>query len=226
MPKRRQPLADAELEEIKINGNTATAVFEGTFLGPQKSKSPITFEKTDGAWKINHVGTYGASETQTAGPRQNPRMLKPTEKARAKQPASIYRAASEGDLARLRELLRQGADVNAQQPNLGGTALHNAAEAGHAQIIRELLKHKADVEARDSRGFTPLMRAAERGKADAVKTLLDAGADIDAKPSVGELTAICLAVMAKDRETTQLLVDRVRGSPAIWPTPCANWPLE
>ncbi|NOY41481.1 MAG: hypothetical protein GXP26_06555 [Planctomycetes bacterium] len=122
--------------------------------------------------------------------------------------AAIHRAARDGKLAALQVLLAQGTDVNLQQRNLRGTALHYAAEAGNADIIRELLKHKAETEARDTRGYTPLMRAAKKGSAEVVKLLLEAGANINAKPEVGEWSALCLAIHGKHQETVQLLVDR------------------
>ena len=73
-------------------------------------------------------------------------------------------------LDRLRELLAQGAEVNAKA-NSGVTALMAASENGHLDVVRELLAQGADVHAKTNKGATAL-RAAARNKHDKVRDLL------------------------------------------------------
>jgi hypothetical protein len=64
-------------------------------------------------------------------------------------------AARNGDTARVRELLRKGANANAKDRG-GWTPLHWAAFWGHVDVARLLLEHGADPSIRDKHGRTPL----------------------------------------------------------------------
>src|ERR1043165_914737 len=68
----------------------------------------------------------------------------------------VAEAASRGDVAAVRKLIAQGADVNAPQGD-GMTALHWAADRGDAALAEVLIKAKADVKATTRIGnYTPL----------------------------------------------------------------------
>ena len=54
----------------------------------------------------------------------------------------LMRAAHRGQVLRVAQLLREGADVNARNGN-GGTALMYAALGGHAEVIDVLLREGA-----------------------------------------------------------------------------------
>lgn len=65
----------------------------------------------------------------------------------------------EGGLSALQECLRLGADVNAQSPDDGSTALHIAAHAKGeflTEALRVLIEHGADKELRDNLGRRPV----------------------------------------------------------------------
>jgi hypothetical protein len=64
-------------------------------------------------------------------------------------------AAREGDAARVKELLRKGANANARDKS-GWTPLHWAASYGRVDVARLLLEHGADPGIRDKDGRTPL----------------------------------------------------------------------
>lgn len=90
--------------------------------------------------------------------------------------APIHNAARTGNLNRVRELLNQGAPVNARNEH-GWTPLHYAANTGRLSIVQELLKHGAHVNPRTISGFTPLHWAAHTGRPQVVHALLKAGAN-------------------------------------------------
>ena len=60
----------------------------------------------------------------------------------------IY-ASKKGDLAKVKKLLLEGADVHEVDKH-GGTALHDAARAEHGAIVSCLIEAKADILGRDS----------------------------------------------------------------------------
>jgi hypothetical protein len=82
-----------------------------------------------------------------------------------------------GDLARLRWLLKRGANVNVED-TLGKTALYYACENGHFEIVRELLKyfHKSKrAEQLNMVKFPPLHAAIKNKHMDVMTELLEAG---------------------------------------------------
>ena len=93
------------------------------------------------------------------------------------RPGEIVQAAiSRGDLARVRDLLRNGASAT-ERGRHDTTALHWAAAANEAAIVRELLDHGADPNARAADGCSALHYAAREDAAEAVNALLAGGAD-------------------------------------------------
>ena len=99
--------------------------------------------------------------------------------------APVADAAQRGDSEAVRQLLRQGADVNAAQGD-GMTALHWVAEGGDQELAETLLFAGASLEARTRNGnYTPLHLAARAAQGPMVVALLDAGADPNAMTSLG-----------------------------------------
>jgi ankyrin repeat protein len=115
-------------------------------------------------------------------------------------------AAMTGDRDALKQLLKQGADVNAVQGD-GVTALHWAATRGDADMASMLLVAGANHRAATRfGGYQPLHVAAERGYAAVVRTLVKAGADANATTLQGT-TPLMLAAQAGDTDTLSALLD-------------------
>lgn len=96
----------------------------------------------------------------------------------------FVRAAGEGDLGSLEELLAAGADVNAAA-DYGETALIAAAAKGHTRVVQWLLEAGARPDARRGDGFNALISAVIFGHEGAVRALLAHGADVLAKDGTG-----------------------------------------
>ena len=78
---------------------------------------------------------------------------------------NIHTAAFDGDLAKVKQLVAGGVDIN-HRDKKKVTPLHMAAyqgKRGHIEMAKWLLANGADVTARDYDGKTPLDVASERG---------------------------------------------------------------
>lgn len=115
-------------------------------------------------------------------------------------------AARAGDLEVVRQLLRDGADVNAAQGD-GMSALHWAAERGDAAMIGVLVTAGAELQAATRIGeYTPLHLAARNGHPEAVQALVDAGADVMARTDPSGSTPLHLAALSGIRGVIDALV--------------------
>jgi len=94
----------------------------------------------------------------------------------------LLKASKFGYIEKVKELLKEGANVNTKDWWNGYTPLHYAADKGHAEIVKLLIEHGANVNVIDWWfGWTPLHKAACNGHIEVVKLLIDNGADINAK---------------------------------------------
>ena len=119
----------------------------------------------------------------------------------------FFTAIENGDISKVRELLKNGTDVNSTNAE-GWSALHLAVKVNNPAIVKELLSNKkinmnptlpVDSVFTDSDtkwyadGQTPLLLAAYYGYSDIVTMLLSYGADILAKDSIDDAMAIHIA---------------------------------
>ncbi len=115
-------------------------------------------------------------------------------------------AAERGDLATIRELLRQGADVNTAQSD-GMTALHWAATRNDAELARTLLYAGATVRATTRLGgYAPLHLASRGGHASVARLILEAGSDPNLFTTTGA-TALHFAADADAADLVRTLVE-------------------
>ena len=134
----------------------------------------------------------------------------------------IADAAMKGDIATVRALLAQKADVNAQQPD-GATAIQWAAYQNNAALADVLIKAGADVKKPNNDGATPLFLASINGNAPMIEKLLQAGADPNERQPNGE-TPLMLAARNGNPAAIKVLIDhkadvnakeKLRGTTAI-----------
>ena len=100
-------------------------------------------------------------------------------------------AASNGYVEAIRELIKEGVDLN-RTDKYGIIPVNIAAENGHVEIIRELIKAGVDLNSPDKDGCTPLHLAVQNGHENIVELLLDrkiqifqSRADVEAKDRNG-----------------------------------------
>jgi uncharacterized protein len=118
----------------------------------------------------------------------------------------LVQAAAGADIAAVRVLLREAAEVNGTDAD-GSTALHHAVRADDLAMTDELIKAGANVAATNVFRITPIYIATENGNVAIARRLLDAGADVNTTDSTGD-TLLMAAVRAGSRDLVQLLVER------------------
>jgi ankyrin repeat protein len=116
----------------------------------------------------------------------------------------LHWAAYHDDFAKVDQLIRSGANVNAAN-DLGATPLWAAALNGSAPIVKRLLHARANPDNALLSGETPLMAAARAGQSAAVEVLLAGGANPDARGPRGQ-TALMWAVTQKHADVVKLLL--------------------
>ena len=149
------------------------------------------------------------------------------ENAFAQQPEkSIDQAVVDGDLARVKTLISEGADINSKN-RMGWTLLHTAIRNSRTEIVTLLIEKGADVKAKDNRGRTTLHFAVESGQKDIVELIIAKGVEINVmdgradnalslakKGNNKEIIDLLVKNGAQDPDPSELLGDRLYSSPA------------
>ncbi|KAG8132828.1 hypothetical protein E2320_010653, partial [Naja naja] len=92
--------------------------------------------------------------------------------------AELNTAVKNKDLKLVRQLLEDGADINAKVEN-GWTPLHSAVQINSEEIVNFLLKNGADPLAKKDNGATPFILAGMIGNKKLLKLFLDKGSYIN-----------------------------------------------
>ena len=130
--------------------------------------------------------------------RQNPQSAPLTD-------AALRKAAQDGDMPTVKDLLAKGANVNAKDES-GQTALLWVAPArDNPEMIKLLIAKGADVNAKDNQGTNALMIAASQSNPGILAELLAAGADINAQNSEGG-TALMAAAFRANLDEIKILL--------------------
>lgn len=122
-------------------------------------------------------------------------------------------AVLQGDQDKVRDLLANGADVNAQDSN-GNPVWYYALNNKNVEIFKELVNHGADLNVCNRKGDTALSYSilAYNGVCEAVDVCLEAGVDVDA----GKNVPLASAIIARDDDMVKKLIDKgatIVGSP-------------
>jgi ankyrin repeat protein len=87
----------------------------------------------------------------------------------------IHDAARDGNLEKVKALLKGNPDLVFSKDDQGETPLHFAANLGHKDVVEFLLAKKADVNAKANNGWTPLYVAGRTGHNDVAELLRQHG---------------------------------------------------
>lgn len=119
---------------------------------------------------------------------------------------AMRQAALDGDLERVKELVKRGVNVNALDQE-GHTALMFAAFNGHTEIVLELVGASAVVDRRDLMGRTALLYAATGPFPETVRALLDWGAEPNIVDSDEHFSPLMHAAAEGNLEVVRILVE-------------------
>jgi uncharacterized protein len=143
----------------------------------------------------------GGGDDASAPPKRDPQL-----------DGRLREAAQANRVDEARELVEEGADVNAKNANGLSPYLYATSEVGpEPELLELLLERGADVRSLDDQRSTGLIRAAQRGYPELVRPPIDAGAELDHVNNLG-WTALTAAVVLGDGtepylETVKLLLD-------------------
>ena len=98
----------------------------------------------------------------------------------------IWEATKRNQNVRIRQHAVRGTDLNAREPESGGTPLTLAAARGHNAALWVLLDNGADINLRNRHGWTALHVAAFYGRPETTRILLAQGADPDLTTNDGK----------------------------------------
>lgn len=104
----------------------------------------------------------------------------------------LLAAIENGNLNTIKNLISEGANVNAKGTLVGISPMHLAVENQDIDFIEFLLSKKADINNTDGQGRTPLFWASYSGYSDVVRYLIDQGANVNIKNQDGK-TALDIA---------------------------------
>ncbi len=119
--------------------------------------------------------------------------------------SEVADASMRGDLAAVRRLIDQKANVNATQAD-GATALHWAVFQSNKVLVDLLLKAGADPKVANREGSTPLWIASVNGDAAIITSLLNAGADANEKLPLGR-SPLMLAARTGSVDAMRVLLE-------------------
>ena len=119
--------------------------------------------------------------------------------------AALRKAAQDGDMQAVKDLLDKGANVNAKD-DTGKTVLHWVAPArDNPEMVKVLVAKGADVNAKDNEGETALMIAASQSNPGILAELIEAGAEVNAQNNAGRTALMAAAFRANVEEIKILL---------------------
>lgn len=119
---------------------------------------------------------------------------------------NLVEAARNGNLGRVKRLIRSKADIDGPEKASHGIPLHEAARRGHIEVVRELLRSGADIDRTDRYGNSVLHTAVLYKHKEIVILLIESGVPIDVKNNTGN-TPLHDAVLYGTLEEVKILVE-------------------
>ena len=120
--------------------------------------------------------------------------------------AALLAAAQAGDIAKAKDALDAGANVNAANP-YHVTPLLEAAGQGHLEMARFLIDRGAEIDYMGMSEGSPLMLVAFMGQVEFIRIFVAAGANVNLALPAGGETALHMAAVAGKSAAASVLLD-------------------
>src|SRR6476661_8281497 len=136
------------------------------------------------------------------------------------QREQLHRAAQDGDLARVNDLIEREYPLN-RFDDLGKTPLHYAVQGNRLEVVKRLIEAGANVNAHDERviGNTPLGDNARECSYEMAKVLIEAGADPTVRGWI-QMNALDRARERKDANALKII--RLLEETTAWRQACSK----
>jgi hypothetical protein len=119
----------------------------------------------------------------------------------------LFTAVQQNNLNRVRELIENGANIEARSRN-SYTPLMNAISYSGPEMVRLLIDLGANIEARSAVNYTPLLIAVSQNKPEIARLLIDLGANIDARTNDDlDFTPLSYAALHDNIIMVRLLIE-------------------
>jgi hypothetical protein len=119
---------------------------------------------------------------------------------------TLYTAAYNGDVNTVRDEVKRGSDLNAQNEE-GWTPLHACCDQGHLEVVKLLVENKVNLNVLNNAGASPLYLAVAQGRKRIAKLLINEGADVNLAKK-GGWTPLHAACFNEFEGLTHLLVTK------------------
>jgi len=122
------------------------------------------------------------------------------------QAQDILKAAGDGDLAKVKELLEKNPGFINTVDEESCTLMHYAAYGGHIEIVKYLFEKGMELTMKSISDETPLHYAAVGGHTDVIKFLIQKRVNLDAQPTI-YYAPLHYAIMFGKGEAAKLLIE-------------------
>ncbi len=119
-------------------------------------------------------------------------------------------AVQKNDGHEIKELIRQGADINAEDAD-GCTPLMIAVQKEYCDLVKQFIEWGADINAQDDESNTALFYAVEVGNKELVRILIDAGIDVK-WTNCDDVSALELAAQKANESVMEELLQAEHGN--------------
>ncbi|XP_040894536.1 ankyrin repeat domain-containing protein 26 isoform X5 [Toxotes jaculatrix] len=153
---------------------------------------------------MKKIFSFTKKKKHPTGTPDNGSVLSVGYELKEKDLGKVHKAASVGDLAKLKQLAKKN-DIN-QLDKENRTALHIACASGHVEVVQFLVQSKAKLNLCDNQNRSALMKAVQGQHEQCVSILLDSHADPNLVDINGN-TALHLAANIPSISTAILLLE-------------------